>query len=411
MFAALCGLGTLGTVSSPDRHEAPGAQVPEKVADQLAWARVILDDAGLTGDAARAVDVVLTLVDRLEAMLANTTEMITVLGADGTIRYSNSAAGALTGFGEDVNGSDATSFIHPDDQERAMGTLARCVAEAGGIARTEIRLRYADGTWHEVEASAHNCLDTPVGGIVVSMRDVTERNAAARIQRSAHESMRHFVALASHELRTPTTVIKGFADILERRWEEIEDVERRRYAAEVAAAATRLSRLIDDLLILSSADAGVDRAPRHAVGVGQAARRVAAAFGPAGEGVTFAVDEGVRVVANVDQLDRMLHNYLDNALRYGALPVVVEAAVDPADPAWVEVRVIDHGTGVQAMFVPELFGAFSRADKSASRLTGGTGLGLAIVRALARANGGDAWYDAVTPAGSRFVLRLPAPEE
>lgn len=398
-------------VDIPDKsHESAGPSVDQ----HLAWARLrLLAGPGETSEAERAEAgaFAVMLIDRLEAMLANTREMITVLAADGSIRYSNKAAGLLTGFGEDVNGSAALEFIHPDDLETAAATLLDSLEHPDREVTAEFRLRFADGSWHEVEATARNRLASTVAGIVVSMRDVTERNQAARTELAAHEAMRDFVALASHELRTPTTVIKGFADTLQRRWEDIPDGERRRYTAELAGAATRLSSLIDDLLILTAADAGVDQVPRVAVPLAAVVAEVVDAFGARPPAVRVDIAPDQHVVANRDQLTRMIANYLDNALRYGAPPIVV-SAVDAGVGGCVDLRVADSGGGVPAAFVPQLFGRFSRPDKSASRATGGAGLGLAVVRALARAGGGDAWYepgDPGDPGGANFWLRLPAP--
>ncbi len=117
---------------------------------------------------------------RLEAMLAHTDDLITLLAADGTIRASNAAAGRLTGFaGGGVNGRKALDFVHPDDFALAGEALAEVLAEPGATARAEIRVRFADGTWHDVEASVTNLLDDrSVASLVISMHDVTDRTLA-----------------------------------------------------------------------------------------------------------------------------------------------------------------------------------------------------------------------------------------
>jgi signal transduction histidine kinase len=95
----------------------------------------------------------------------------------------------------------------------------------------------------------------------------------------------------------------------------------------------------------------------------------------------------------------MLENFLVNAQRYGTPPVTVTAR---AVGAVAEVVVADAGAGVDAELVPNLFGKFSGGQSR-----GGTGLGLFIVRELARAQGGDAWYEPGSPVGARFGFRLP----
>ena len=117
---------------------------------------------------------------RLEAMLAHTDDLITLLAADGTVRASNAAAGRLTGFsGGGVNGRNALDFVHPDDVDRAGDALVQVLAEPGATVRADIRLRFADGTWHDVEASVTNLLDDrSVNSLVISMHDVTDKVAA-----------------------------------------------------------------------------------------------------------------------------------------------------------------------------------------------------------------------------------------
>ncbi|MDQ3106317.1 MAG: PAS domain-containing protein, partial [Actinomycetota bacterium] len=117
---------------------------------------------------------------RLEAMLEHTHDMVTVIDAEGTVQLSNAAAGRLTGFaGGSVNGTDAFSLVHPDDLGAAGAALAAVLAQPGVHPPVEVRIRFADGTWHDVVAPPQNLLAVPgVEGIVLSMHDVTDRRRA-----------------------------------------------------------------------------------------------------------------------------------------------------------------------------------------------------------------------------------------
>ena len=118
-------------------------------------------------------------------------------------------------------------------------------------------------------------------------------------------------------------------------------------------------------------------------------------------GVDVAVDaERDIVFADRGRVQQMLANYVNNAVRHGEPPVTVRTSrVDGS----VEIRVEDGGTGVPIELVPRLFGKFVRGANDQ-----GTGLGLFIVRELARAQGGDAWYEARPTGGAAFALRLPS---
>jgi len=118
---------------------------------------------------------------RLEALLMHTSDIITVLEADGTVRYSNPNAAEMLGLVPGaVNGTSAMELVHHEDRERVIGALTRAVTSRGETARVEFRIQYADGVWHDVEAIANNCLDDALAGIVVTVHDVTERTQFER---------------------------------------------------------------------------------------------------------------------------------------------------------------------------------------------------------------------------------------
>jgi signal transduction histidine kinase len=123
--------------------------------------------------------------------------------------------------------------------------------------------------------------------------------------------------------------------------------------------------------------------------------------------VTVSCSTDLVVRADPSHLSRIIDNYLQNAFKYGEPPVRIEAA-KLGD--MVEIRVIDHGTGVPAEFRTKLFEKFARADDPSTREKKGTGLGLSIVRGLAEANGGQAKYQPNLPHGSRFIVLLPTDE-
>lgn len=124
---------------------------------------------------------------RLDAMLEHTHDLVTVLDRQGTVIVSNAAAGRLSGLsGATVNGTDAFALVHPDDRERAMAAFVDVLASAGPHPPIELRLRFGDGTWHDLEVTPHNLLDVPgVDGVIVAMHDVTDRKRAeAEVRRS-----------------------------------------------------------------------------------------------------------------------------------------------------------------------------------------------------------------------------------
>ena len=169
------------------------AAVPIEVAGATAVVASFASAATL-GSAALELDEVTA---RVEAMLEHTADLITVLDADGTIRFSNAAAGRVTGFsGGQVNGLNAVDLVHPEDVERVAIALAEAMTTEGVASPIEFRLRFADGTWHDVEALVNNLLGTqPIDGLVVTVHDLTERKRSAAWARSIVENLTDVIVI------------------------------------------------------------------------------------------------------------------------------------------------------------------------------------------------------------------------
>ncbi|WP_052129254.1 sensor histidine kinase [Clavibacter michiganensis] len=229
---------------------------------------------------------------------------------------------------------------------------------------------------------------------------------AERQALAAEARMRAFVADAAHELRTPVAGIRASADALVRADPGAE--ERERLSVHVVREAIRAGRLVDDMLTMARLDEGLSVEGRPV---------------PVPPAIEAAVAQqrsrtpGTRVVADVrgappavradpDRLAQVLDNLLQNAARYAASEVRVEA--EPGDPGTVRITVADDGPGVPDADRERIFDRLVRLDDGRDRQHGGAGLGLPIARALARAQGGDlVCLPAVPGAGARFRLTLP----
>lgn len=232
-------------------------------------------------------------------------------------------------------------------------------------------------------------------------RYATELQQANEELRQADELKSHFVAVASHEFRTPLTSVLGFANTLLRRWEDLGDDEKKYQLSIIQEQAERLSRLVDELLTMSKIEANALEVHARPISVRMAAAKAVSTFGEDGTDIEIEAPGDLEVVADPDHLQQILTNYVANALSHGEAPIGIEAF--PHD-GWVDILVRDEGPGVPAEFEYRLFERFARAKST----PGSTGLGLSIVRGLARAQGGDTWYEPGVPQGARFGVRLPA---
>lgn len=227
--------------------------------------------------------------------------------------------------------------------------------------------------------------------------------APARTERESSPADPHdATARAAHELRSPLTTIVGSAQTLQRRWMELDEPTRTALLDAIVRQGRRMERLVEDLLTMSRLDAGTFPI---SVADHPAAELVAHAvegLGPVDPPIRIVVEGAPMVRADADRVVQMLDNLLANATRYGRPPVSVSAS---ASEGLVHITVADHGDGVPANQVGNLFNRWSPA---ATGQSGSVGLGLSIVRELAEAQGGRVGYRAVPGGGAEFSIVLPA---
>lgn len=220
---------------------------------------------------------------------------------------------------------------------------------------------------------------------------------------------RAFLLSVSHDLRTPLTSIRGYAEAIADGTVEGADA-RTRAALVIASESRRLERLVADLLDLARLDAREFSLAPRPVDAAAVVRAAVDAFRPsAGElGLELVVDDDGPVPADVDpeRLGQIVANLVENALKYAARTVAVSVGRDGRD---VVVRVDDDGPGIDPGEAARIFERLYTSRTDPGRRVG-TGLGLAIVRELAAAMGGAAALEPAT-AGSRFVVRLPVVTE
>ena len=251
--------------------------------------------------------------------------------------------------------------------------------------------------------------DTQVqAGVVLFFRDLT---SARRL-----EAMRaDFVANASHELRTPLAALSGFIETLQGTARN--DVEaREQFLGIMKTQATRMARLIDDLLSLSRIELKAHVQPEHPVDLAPLVRQVT-------DGLqTLATDRGVEIAVSPpsapvivpgdrDELTRVFENLVENALKYGAgggrIDIGFAPASAPDGAPEILVAVRDYGPGIAAEHLPRLTERFYRVDVTQSRAEGGTGLGLALVKHILNRHRGRLTIESEIGKGATFTVRLP----
>lgn len=247
-----------------------------------------------------------------------------------------------------------------------------------------------------------------LGGAVIVLSDITRMRKLETVRRD-------FVENVSHELKTPITSIRGFADtLLDGAAANPED--RQRFLEVIARQAERLQSIIEDMLTLSSIEHGAESGEieLRRASVGPLLESVARSCQPAAQEAGLALEvkcgEGLDVEMNQPLLEQAVTNLVDNAIKYAADGKRVEI-VGEACGGEVAIRVVDHGPGIPQRHLPRLFERFYRIDKGRSRKIGGTGLGLAIVKRVALAHRGRVEASSELEQGSTFSVYLPRASE
>jgi two-component system phosphate regulon sensor histidine kinase PhoR len=236
--------------------------------------------------------------------------------------------------------------------------------------------------------------------------------------RRVEEMRADFVANASHELRTPLAALSGFIDTLQGPAKD--DVKaRERFLGIMHAQATRMARLIDDLLSLSRVELSAHVRPDTTVDIVPIIRQVADGLEPLARERQVAVEtdlpEGqVLIAGDREELLRLFENLIENALKYGASggKVIVSLISAMSGEGTPEIRVMvrDFGPGIAPEHLPRLTERFYRVDVGDSRAQGGTGLGLSLVKHILNRHRGRLLIESVPKQGAIFTACFPQPK-
>lgn len=354
---------------------------------------------------------------RFRALVQRSSDVTLVVSRDSRITYASPAIEHLLGVSApDVVGRVVWEWVHETDLDDVRGAV-EAMSRAPGIVRTgALRLRRADGAFVYADGVAAALFDDPaVAGLVVNLRDATERRRAqavlVRAKQHAEEVAQMksaFLASMSHEIRTPLTSILGYADVLA---DEVTEPDHREFVDLIAQGGRRLMDTLNSVLDLARFEAGRGDLALEPMRVANAVGEAVRLMQP------DARRRGVALLASISAPDahaelddaafaRVLHNLVGNALKFTPEGGSVTVSV-AADAHRVSVEVRDTGIGIAPEFVPRLFTEFEQASSGVSRTHEGAGLGLSIVRQLVERMGGTIAVESEMGTGSAFLVSFP----
>ena len=377
---------------------AAGAQWWVALAIFAAWSAM----AWIMADAAVEVTVVgehtnpspaAVIADSMSAMIEHSGTPL-LLTRDSRITVANRAARSV--LGDHVLGQDPRVALRHPDAIALMDSETHGEAIVTGLARRR-----------DIWRVSRHVLDEDYAVI-----ELLNRTSEADIGR-AHTD---FVANASHELRTPLASIIGYVETLSENPDDLDSATATRFLDTIHREARRLQSLVNDLMSLSRIEAEKHEQPGKRIDYSALVERASLdAAGAERKGrLDFAILPAIEVAGDAQQLEQMVRNLVDNAMKYGATDGPVTVAVDIGPQGNARLIVSDTGEGIPAEHLPHLTRRFYRTDPGRSRASGGTGLGLAIVKHIVERHRGRLDIDSTTGAGTTVTIRIPRyaePEE
>ena len=306
------------------------------------------------------------------------------------------------------NAGDRRAFILVFRQPGFSTAFEQCIRTRQP--QTTVYLHTDEG--HEIRYDV-TCSYVELGdtkGVLACFRDVTEVEQAGEIRRD-------FVANVSHELKTPLTALLGFIETLQGPARN-DDAARDRFLGIMGAEASRMNRLVGDLLSLSRVEEEARLRPTDSLDVADIVNTVVRNLSEVAKAQEVEIsvaglEAETKVLGDSDQLLQVFTNLIENAVKYGGNGGVVSVtfksvARDPflRRPA-VRIEVKDQGPGIDPLHVPRLTERFYRIDSHRSREMGGTGLGLAIVKHIVNRHRGRMKIESALGQGSTFAVILP----
>jgi two-component system, OmpR family, phosphate regulon sensor histidine kinase PhoR len=332
---------------------------------------------------------------RIDAILAGMVEGVVVVNPHGHVQLVNRAAREMLALTGQATGHYLESVRHPG----VAGLLGAALA---GERPAGLEIAPERNPDRRLVARAAPVSAPGGNGAVLVLHDITDLRRIDQVRRD-------FVANVSHELRTPLTAIRGYVEALAD--DPVTDEERSRFLEVIARHASRMERLVRDLLRLASLDARQETVEKADCPVHGLLSGTVADLTPAIEArrqrVEIAVAPGLETIStDAAKLQDVLRNLVENAVNYSPEGCLIRLEATVRDNQAI-LAVADEGPGIPDADLQRIFERFYRVDKARSRESGGTGLGLSIVRHLVELLGGRVWAANRAEGGAVFTVSLP----
>ena len=317
--------------------------------------------------------------ERLQLLIQNTYDIITILSKEGDILYESNSVERILGYKPtERTGKNIfkVPIVHPDDIKQKEAAFEKAVASSSEIVKAEFRLRHKDGSYKDIEAVYVNLIhDSQIAGIVANYHDVAD-------QRKVERQREEFVSIASHELKTPVTSMKGYIQILRDMFSVADD----------SMSADLMEKL--DYQV----DFDIDQLIHEVVTEMQLTTKKHL--------IVADLKAGKKINADRERIGQVLSNLISNAVKYSpdADKIIITSSSNGEN---VAVSVQDFGIGIRPDMQKKVFDRFFRFSDPAGKNYPGLGLGLYIASEIIKRHGGTINLASEKKQGSTFSFTIP----
>lgn len=336
-------------------------------------------------------------------VVERTTDLITLLNAEGTVIFISPSCESLLGYRPDeMIGQNAFSFHHPEDLPRILAEFAN-LFEGRNASVPSFRTRHKDGHWVILAGTGSAIYDEEGRPtlIVSTSHDITQQ---AELERRKDE----FISMASHELKTPVTSLKGFTSLFQRRMAKQGDAQLAHYLERMDAQLNKLTKLISDLLDVSKMQTGKLSYAEEPFDLSSLVQETVENVQATTSTHRLFVEApaAIQVTGDRDRIGQVLVNLLNNAIKYSpdANRVLVGVTANEQEAT---VSVQDFGIGIAEVHHNKIFERFYQVADPDERTHSGLGIGLYLSCEIITRHGGKMWVESSKGQGSTFYFTLP----
>lgn len=341
--------------------------------------------------------------ERFRTLIQQSTDVIQLISADGKVLYTSDSIEQVLGYTPDeIKGVTGIPYLHPDDAPRFYKNFSSLLTHPEKIVTLEYRLKHKNGSWIWVEATGANYLDNPaIRAIVGNFRDITRR-------KQLEQQKDEFMGMISHELKTPVTSLKAFAQVLQKQFETVGEKHAASLLGKMDGQINKLTVLIADLLDVTKLETG--KLHFH-----EEFYSFDAMVGEIIEEIQRTTTQHVivtkgktnkNIFGDKERIGQVLTNMLSNAIKYSpkSQEIIVHLSGTKTE---VTCCVQDFGIGIAKEKQTLVFERFFRESGFMEDTFPGLGLGLYVSSEIVKRQGGSIWVNSKKGKGSTFCFRLP----